>query len=113
MQMLESIPSYIALCIDVYRTDSPRHQMRCLVRAGGGLAGLELLEVPVADLHVAAVVVHALGEALRGAGAVVVLLLVLGGLLGLHLLGGGLGGAAGEEAADGVADGGANGDTAI
>lgn len=86
---------------------------RGLVLAGGGLAGLELLEVPVADLHVAAVVIQALGEALGGAGAVVELLLLLGLLLGLELLGRGLGGAAGEEAADGVADGGADGDTAV
>lgn len=59
-----------------------------LVRASSSLAGLELLKVPVANLHVALVVVHALGESLRGAGAVVVAVLVLlGGSLGLDLLG--------------------------
>ncbi|KAH7037119.1 coenzyme Q biosynthesis protein Coq4-domain-containing protein [Microdochium trichocladiopsis] len=44
-----------------------------LVRLGSLLAGLELLEVPVADLHVAVVVVHALCETGGGAGAVVLL----------------------------------------
>lgn len=83
-----------------------------LVGGSGGLAGLELLEVPVADLHVAAVVVHALGEALDGAGAVVVLLqLLLWLLLGLELLGRGLRRAAAEETANGVADGRADSDT--
>lgn len=87
-------------------------RQRCgLVRAGSGLAGLELLEVPVADLHVASVVVHALGEALNCAGAVVVLLLLVVLLLGLDLLGRGLRRAAAEEAAEGVADRGANCDT--
>lgn len=85
-----------------------------LVLAGGGLASLELLEVPVTDLHVAAVVVEALGEALSGAGAVVgavVVVLLLGS--GLDLLGSGLGsgGAATEEATEGMTDGRANGDT--
>lgn len=75
----------------------------CLVLAGGSLAGLELLEVPVADLHVAAVLVEALCEVLGGTSAVVVLLLLLGSGLGLHGSSG-LGGAAAEEAADGVAD---------
>lgn len=42
-----------------------------LVLARGSLASLELLEVPSADLHVAALLVHALGELLRGALAVV------------------------------------------
>jgi hypothetical protein len=83
-----------------------------LVLAGSSLAGLELLEVPVADLHVAAVLVEALCEVLGGTGAVVVLLLLLGGGLGLDG-GSGLGGATAEEAADGVADGRANGDTAM
>ena len=48
-----------------------------LVLAGGGLAGLQLLEVPVANLHVAAVVVHALCELLRGSLAVVAPFLLL------------------------------------
>lgn len=74
-----------------------------LVGTGSSLAGLELLKVPVADLHVAVVVVHALCKVLGGAGAVVVGLL-LGSGLGLDGGGSGLGGAAGEEAADGVAD---------
>lgn len=77
------------------------------VLGGGGLAGLELLEVPAADLHVARVVVHALGKGLGGAGAVVapfaVGLLGLGGLDGRGLLGRRR--AAAEEAADGVANG--------
>lgn len=85
------------------------------------MASLELLEVPVANLHVAAVVVQALGEGLCGAGAVVsilllllvILLLVLLGSLGLHLLGRRslFGRAAAEETTDGVADGGADSDT--
>jgi hypothetical protein len=82
-----------------------------LVLAGSGLAGLKLVEVPAADLHVALVVVHALGEVLGGTGAVVAVLLglVLRGLLGLRGLGSR--GAATEEAAYGMADGGANRDT--
>lgn len=83
-----------------------------LVLAGSGLAGLELLEVPVADLHVAAVLIEALCEALGGTGAVVVLVLLLGSGLGLDGSSG-LGGAAAEEATDGVADRRANGDTAV
>lgn len=94
-------------------TPAPPTFSLSLVLAGRSLAGLELLEVPVADLHVAAVLVEALCEVLGGAGAVVVLLLVLLGR-GLGLDGsGGFGGAAGEEAADCVADGGADGDTAV
>lgn len=89
------------------------HPRPSLVLAGGSLAGLELLEVPVADLHVAAVLVEALCEVLGGTGAVVVLLLVLLGR-GLGLDGsGGFGGAAAEEAADCVADGRADGDTSV
>lgn len=62
-----------------------------LVLLRGLLASLELLEIPVADLHVPVVVVHALREALGGAGAVrAVLGLVLAG--GIRLLRGGLGG---------------------
>jgi hypothetical protein len=86
-----------------------------LVLAGGGLAGLELLKVPVADLHVAVVVIHALGEALGGAGAVVAPFAVLRLRVDGALLRGLLDGAAAtarEETADGVADGGADRDTA-
>jgi hypothetical protein len=78
-----------------------------LVLLGSLLASLELLKVPVADLHVAVMVVHAFSEALGGTGAVVVgLVLVLARHVGL-LLGESLGGgraATAEEAADGVAD---------
>lgn len=51
-------------------TVSSANLARPLVLAGGGLASLQLLEVPVADLEVALVVVHALGELLRGRGTV-------------------------------------------
>lgn len=89
------------------QSPKPSHASR-LVLAGSGLAGLQLLQVPPADLHVSAVVVHALGEAGRRGGAVVAPLALLlrldVGLLGL-LDGGGR--AAAEEAADGVADRGA------
>ena len=90
-----------------------------LVVLGSSLAGLELLKVPVADLHITLVVVHALRELRGGALAVAgVPLVVLGGSgLGLDGLGLGsgsrLGGAAGEEAADGVADGGTDRNTAV
>jgi hypothetical protein len=70
--------------------------------ARSGLAGLELLKVPVADLHVSVVVVHALCEVLGNTRAVV---LVPGLLLGSSLsLDGssGLGGAT-EHTTDGVA----------
>lgn len=85
-----------------------------LVLASSGLAGLELVEVPVADRHVAVVLVHALGEGEGGSLAVVALLL----LSGLSLHGGlgrglGSGGAAAKETADGVTDGGTDSDTAI
>ena len=84
-----------------------------LVLAGSSLAGLELLEVPAADLHVATLLIHALGELDGGALAVVVaeLLLVLRGLRLDGGLLGGFGGAA-KETAEGVADGRANSDTA-
>lgn len=101
---------------------SPSNVDPPLVGLGSSLAGLELLKVPVADLHVAVVLVHALGE-LLGSGTTVVApllllslrgLLVLIGGLGVVLLGSRFGGAAaGEEAADGVADGGANGNTTV
>ncbi|ROW10310.1 hypothetical protein VMCG_02123 [Cytospora schulzeri] len=85
-----------------------------LVLAGSRLAGLELLEVPAADAHVALVLVHAAGEALGGVGAVGAPLVVLLGGLGGGLGGGGLGaGGAAEHAADGVADRGAYGDTTV
>jgi hypothetical protein len=70
--------------------------------AGGGLASLELLKVPVANLHVSVVVVHALCKVLGDTGAVV---LVPGLLLrsGLSLDGsGGLGGTT-EQTTNGVA----------
>lgn len=75
----------------------------------------QLLQIPPADLHVAAVLVHALGElrsrALAVARGVPLVVVLLGGCgLGLRR-GSGLGGAAGEEAADGVADGGTDCDT--
>lgn len=54
-----------------------------LVLLGGLLASLELLEVPAANLHVSTIVVHALSEVLGGSGAVVVVLLVLVGSVGL------------------------------
>ena len=86
-----------------------------LVVLRGGLAGLELLKVPVADLHVAVVLVQALGEGLGGALAVVgttPLVVLLGRGLDLLLRSGSrLGGAAGEEAADSMADGGAYSNT--
>lgn len=86
-----------------------------LVLAGGSLAGLELLHVPSADRHVALVLVHAVGEALGGEGAVGAPLVVLGLLRGLGRgLGGCLGRAAtAEHAADRVADGGAYGNTTV
>lgn len=77
---------------------------RRLVLARSGLASLQLLQVPVANLHVAAIVVHALGELLRSGLAVVAPLLLLLGGLGLHRLRRGLRRAAREEAADGMAD---------
>lgn len=85
--------------------------MSVLVLTSSSLAGLELLEVPVADLHVAALLVHALCELLGGAGAVVAPLLGGRGLArgdGGVVLGrglGGRGGAAAEHAANGVANG--------
>ena len=69
----------------------------------------QLLQVPIANLHVATVLVHALGELLGGAGAVVapvlLLVLVLCGdvvvLLGLFRRGTA---AAGEKTPDRVTD---------
>ena len=95
----------------IFPVCTPERPGPALVLARRGLADLELLEVPAADLHVAALLVHALGELLRSALAVVapraVVLLALlalrlhGALLGL----GGRGRAAAEETADGVPDG--------
>jgi hypothetical protein len=77
-----------------------------LVVLGSCLAGLQLLQVPVADLHVAILLVHAGRELLGGTGAVVgVVVLVILGWRGLDLSGRRLcGGAAAEHAADGMAD---------
>jgi len=78
----------------------------------------QLLKIPPADLHVSAVVVHALREGLcRGLAVVApagVVACLLGGDGGLGR-GEGLsgGGTAGEEAADCVADGGSDCDTAV
>lgn len=76
-----------------------------LVLLSSSLASLELLEVPSADLHVAAVLVQALGELLGGAGAIVAPLLALVvGLAGNGVVlvdgvgGGGAGAAEAEEA---------------
>ena len=81
-----------------------------LVWAGGGLASLELIEVPSANGQRALVLVHALPEVadigLAGAGCLVAGVLVsvgIGGGLGCCL--GGCGGTTTEEASDGVADG--------
>lgn len=90
-----------------------------LVLASSGLAGLQLLQVPPADLHVAALLVHALGELLRGAGTVVAPRRVAGvlGTVGLQAVvlrfgrQGLAAAAAAEEARDGVADGRAYRDT--
>lgn len=105
----------------IVTTSAPWHSsaVATLVLASSSLAGLELLEVPPADLHVAALLVHTLGELLGGAGAVVAPGLAVGVRLavGLDAVVGGLGGqglaaaAAAEEARDGVADGGAYRDT--
>ncbi len=101
------------ILFSVVRFAGTQAQGSNLVWAGSGLAGLELLEVPVADLHVAAIVVHALGEALDRAAAVVLLLLwLIVLLLGLDLLGGRLRRAATKETAEGMADRGTNSDAA-
>lgn len=86
---------------------SSRRDRGNLVLASSSLAGLELLEVPAADLHVALLLVHALGEGLRGALAVVAPLVLLLLRVGLRLgrrFGRCAAAAAAEEAADGVAD---------
>ena len=84
-----------------------------LVLARSGLARLQLLEVPVANLHVAILLIHALGELLRRSLAVIPPLLLL---LLLSLFRGrsrrGFGRAAAEHAAEGVADRRADSDAA-
>lgn len=77
-----------------------RISQRLLARSS--LASLELLKVPVADLHVSVVVIHALCKVLSDTGAVVLVPgLLLGG--GLSLDGSsGLGGAT-KHTTDGMA----------
>jgi hypothetical protein len=80
-----------------------------LILLVGGLASLELLEVPVANAHVALLLIHAAVELLESVGAGPGLLLLLGvlslcgrdGRLGSRS---GLGRAAREPAANGVTD---------
>lgn len=87
--------------------------------AGSSLASLDLLHVPSADGHVAAVLLEAVGQLLGRRGAVDVLLVVRVAvlcLLGRGGLGGRLGGGAGataEHAHDAVGDGVTNCDTSI
>ncbi len=82
-------------------------------RKGSGVCAYQLVQIPSADAHVAAVLVHALGELLRRAGAVVAPAAVL--LLGRGRCLDGLGRGAGtaEEAADSVADGRSYRDTTV
>lgn len=112
-QSIKFFPSMPLYLLQVYSSFHARPSTSARLLVGGSLASLELLEVPVADLHVSAVLVHALGEVLRGSLAVVAVavLVVLGGSSGLRRGGNGLGGTAGEEATDGVAYRRANGDT--
>ena len=83
------------------------------------LASLQLLQVPIADGHIAAVLIHALGELLGRLGAVAAqgLLLLGGSRIGLRRVGSRLAGAAAEEGRDAVADDvpdrGADGDAAL
>ena len=81
-------------------------------RKGSGVCAYQLVQIPSADAHVAAVLVHALGELLRRAGAVVAPAAVLLGRGG-RLDGLGRGAGTAEEPADGVADGGPYRDTAV
>lgn len=93
-----------------------------LVRFGGSLASLELIQVPSTDTQVALVVVHALAEVLRVGGAgrvlpgrrgvVALVQTIVHGLRWGCLLSRSAAGAATEEAPDGVADGGTDSDTA-
>lgn len=90
------------------------------VGLSSSLASLELLKVPVADLHVATLLIHAPSEVLRRASAVIrlVLVVVVVGLVVLLLDGSSSGclgrcrRATAEHAANGMADGGAYCDTA-
>jgi len=72
-----------------------------------------LLKVPVANLHVATVVIHALGELLCRTSAVVLGLLALSLDVrrGSSLNGRGRRAAAAEEATDGITDSGTDRDT--
>jgi hypothetical protein len=73
----------------------------------------QLVQVPVADLHVATLLVHALGEVLGCDGAVISPLLVLSSLaLGVLLSLSGSAGSAAEKATDRVADRRTDGNTA-
>jgi len=82
---------------------------------GARIETYQLLHIPTADLHVARVLVHAVGELLGDAGAVVAPLLLARALVlrrNVVLLSlGGRTATAAEEAADCVADRGANGNT--
>lgn len=87
--------------------------------AGSSLASLDLLHVPPADGHVAAVLLEAVRQGFGGHRAVGVLLVVRVAIL-LLLGGGGLGGGLGrgagtatEHAHDAVGDGMADGDTSV
>lgn len=88
---------------------STRKQVRRAKR--GKRKTYQLLEIPVANLHVSALLIHALRELRRRTGAVVLLLLRLLRLHRRGLLLSGRRATAGEKAADGMADGGADGDT--
>lgn len=90
-----------------------RQGFRVERRKGSGACAYQLVQIPSADAHVAAVLVHALGELLRRAGAVVAPAAVLLGRGGRCLDGLGRGAGTAEEPADGVADGGSYRDTAV
>ncbi len=104
------------LSVDFVSVISPPHPPGQPSPDRGGVT-YQLIQIPPADGHVAALLVHALGELLRCALAVVapaLLLSCLAVVLGRDaVVGRGGGRAAAEEAADGVADGGADGNTAI
>jgi branched-subunit amino acid permease len=95
-----------------------RIQVLTRILAGSSLAGLELLQVPPADLHVATIVVQALREALCRVGTVIapllLLCLILLRLEGVLLLrSSSLGAATTKHASDGMADGGTDGNAAV